>query len=403
MSMDGGMYRMRDAHKRMKRSEETAHPVTDEEMDVSEHERTLGDIMQNKKEQDKFLNRFCSDEDPAMTQQITTALESNTLLNPDQDKFLSKMLGRYNLRTAELEQIREMLTPEEMMRIGENDPRIQRVIDKIGPEKAAELFGKEFEELALSDGRQFNKLVKQMRQVHGVESGVGQELDEYVRQQLTQFGIREESYWEATKTGMTVETENNLRRLARENLTIFGSAIESLKDRSPFMRAMFGDSRSIHLMKNFENQTEVLQSLDKYRKAIGRVLQGTLTPEVNMAIQKAMLEGGEVREKKIENNVTSLQDYQGVKNDANPDPDATKARWEKYKPQELARRKIKNLGSLSAVDRGRVEDEMKTDFANKELERRKGYRAGAAFAALLGLLFATGPQTEDEVKNLLTF
>jgi hypothetical protein len=387
----------------MKRSEETIHPVTGEEMDVSEHERTLGDIMQNKGEQDKFLNRFCNDEDPAVTKQIVAALESNTLLNPDQDKFLSKMLGKYNLRTAELEQVREMLTPEEMIRIGENDPRIQRVIDKIGPEKAADLFSKEFENLALSDGSKFKKMIKQMREVHGIETGVGSALYQHIRNDLTRFGIREEQYWEATKSGTTAETQENLKRLAAENMTIFGRAISSLKDRSPFMRAMFGDSRATHLMKNFEDQTEVLKDLDKFRKAIGRVLQGTLTPDVELAIQKAMQEGGEVKEKKIENNVTSLQDYQGVKNDANPDPDATKARWEKYKPQELARRKIKNLGSLSATDRTRVEEEMKTDFANKELERRKGYRGGAAFAALLSVLFSTGPQTEDDVKNLLTF
>src|SRR5665213_1649018 len=153
-------YRMRDAHKRMKQSEEMVHPVTDGEMELGEHDRTLSQIMQDKKEQNRFINRFCFEKDPERTKEIVETLAAGTLLTAEQDTFLEKVHGEYNLRRAEIEQIREMLTPEEMQRIAGLDPRIQEVMGKIGPEKTVGLLGKEFEDLAMSDSSAFKKVVR---------------------------------------------------------------------------------------------------------------------------------------------------------------------------------------------------------------------------------------------------
>jgi len=385
-------YRMRDAHKRMKQSEEMVHPVTDGEMELGEHDRTLSQIMQDKKEQNRFINRFCFEKDPERTKEIVETLAAGTLLTAEQDTFLEKVHGEYNLRRAEIEQIREMLTPEEMQRIAGLDPRIQEVMGKIGPEKTVGLLGKEFEDLAMSDSSAFKKVVKNMRLVADLRSNPKMaEFNRHVQDTLRNYGIREEKYWEATVSGTTSETQGNLDKLVKEQYGWFKKAVDYVSSGALSHR---GGSR---LYKNFEGQTEALETGDKYLKAVGKVLQGTLTPGVREAIQKVMMEGGEVKEKKVEDNVTTIEEYKRIKESADLTPASIKSRYERYEKAELAKRK------LSIKDRSKfraVLSDIEDTFCEEETDRNdsRKYRASGIFGALLAMLF--GPsRSRKEVKD----
>ncbi|HEV3245484.1 MAG TPA: hypothetical protein VG102_03930 [Candidatus Paceibacterota bacterium] len=395
MSLDN-LYRMRDAHKRMKKSEETVHPVTDEEMDLGEHDRTLADIFQpnNKKEQDKFINRFCYEEDPKMAKEIAEALADEHLLTPEQDAFLSKMLPQYNLRTAQVEQLQERMTPEMMAHMGSNDPRIQEVIDKIGPEKAAKLFAGEFDELAMSDKKKFKKIVAEMREIHDLETHeITANLNARVMENLQRFGISEEEYWRATKSGLTAETKTNLQKLADESVGWFKRALG------------FSKRGADELYRNFADQSEILKECDRHMKGIGRVLQGTLTADVRLAIQKAMLEGGEVKDKKETHTVETIQDYRRAKEDSDPNPAAIKERYRKFEEAELKKRKItpKDLAAFKAVPGNKkLFDGIEDAFVKEEATKRFGYKAIGALASLLSVLFGsatTMPDIERDVRN----
>lgn len=379
------MYRMREAHKRMKASEEAVHPVTDEEMELGEHDRTLSQIMQDKKEQDRFINRFCFEKDPDMTKGVVESLAAGTLLTPEQDKFLEKVHGEYNLRRAEIEQVREMLTPEEMQRIADLDPRIQQVMGKIGPEKTVELLGKEFEDLAMSDSAAFKKVVKNLRLTADLRSNEKMgEFDRHVQDTLRRYGIKEEKYWEATTSGRTSETQANLDALVAEQYGWFKKAIDFASGGKLSRRA------GTKLYRNFEDQTVALETGDKYLKAVGKVLQGTLTSDVRLAIQKAMMEGGEVKEKKAENNIQTIADYKTVKQDM----DMLQPRWEQFQKDEIKRLGIKDISRQPDALDG-----MKDRFSDQEMQKQRQYRASGALGALLAFLFGT--RSRDDIKNSL--
>ena len=392
MNMEN-MYKMRNAHKEMKNAEGTLHPVTGEKMELGEHDRSLADIFQDKKEQDTFLNRFIYNKDPDMGKDIAESLAAGTHLTPEQDKFLEKMRGAYNLRRAEIEKVQELLTPEEIQRVADTDPRIQEIVGKIGAEKAAELLGREFGDLGMSDEKNFKKMVKNMRHIQEIRtSDLAAQLDKDVQGALRSHNISEEKYFEATKSGLTSDTQENLRKLVAEDFGWFRKTIDFVGGGKLSMKG----ARQVYT--NFEEQMAFLKECDKHLKVVGKVLQGTLTPEVRMAMQKYLLEGGDIGEKKEKNDVLTVQDYRQLKENADPDPAVLKSRWDTYKTAELGRRGIKDITKQPVAA-----EEIKNAFANKELRQRQS-KAGGVLAALITLLFSSvAGQSKDDIKSSLTF
>jgi len=390
MNMEN-MYRMRAAHKEIKETGETLHPVTGEEMELGEHDRTLDQIFQDKKEQDRFLNRFLYDKDADKAKDVVETLASGTMLSQEQNAFLEKSRLEYNVRRAEIEKVCEMLTPEELLHIAGTDPRIQEVIGKIGPEKTAALLTKEFEDLAISDAKSLKKMIKNLRDVTEIRTSVdAAELERHVQSSLLSRNISEEKYWQATSSGLTGETRENLRKLVAEDFGWFRKSLDFVANHK------LSQKGSQHLYKNFEHQQEFLKECDKHLKVVGKVLRGTLTPDVSMAMQKYMLEGGELKDKKPEDNVTTIADYRRMKEEASPAPIDIKARYEAYKAAEIKRLKITDTSKQSAAIQG-----INDTFANNELANRKKYRARGVIGALIAMLFGSGPQTKDDIKNVI--
>jgi hypothetical protein len=307
---------------------------------------------------------------------------------------LKKNRVEYNLRRAEIEKVQEMLTPEEIQHIADTDPRIQEIVGKIGPEKASELLGKEFADLAMSDVKSFNTTVKNLKDVHERRTGEdAARLERRTQEQLIKYGISDEKYWEATRSGTTLTTKDNLSQLARENYGWFEKSVDFATGGGLSHRA------GRKMFENFEGQTRFLAECDKHLKVIGGVLQGTLTPDVRMAILKYMIEGGEIKDKKVKNNVTTVQDYRSLQNEF--DTVSRQQRWETYKKSELARRRIVDITRQPAAA-----DEIRETFAKREFgmedKKRRETRAGSLLLALVMLLFAH-PKTKDDIKSSLNF
>ncbi len=386
------MYRMRAAHKEMQEEEKTAHPVTEEAMELGEYDRTLAEILGDRDEQDKFLNKFLWAKDPDKAKDIVDSLAENTVLSPEQDKFLEQARVEFNLRSAEIEQVQEML-PAELVHLKDIDPRIAQVIGKVGPDEAAEVLGAEFADLALSDPKVFKKMVGQMRHLREIRtSKEAAQREEDLTHMLAEFGIKEEDYWNATRSsagmtsGVTGETRDQLGKLVFDNYGWFKKTLDVISS------GHFSANATRDLVANFEDQQRLLAECDKHMKVVGKVLQGTLTPEVRLMFQKAMTEGGLVKDKKVENNVKTIQDYRQVKNAFEP-ADMQK-RWEEYKRAELKRRNITDITKQPVAA-----ENIKNSFAQKELDQQKGFRAGGILAALIALLFGT----KDDIKNTLKF
>ena len=195
-------------------------------MELGANDRTLQQILQDEHEHDLFVNRFLYDRDPDQAKEIVDALADRTLLTPEHEKFLEKTRVEYNRRRAEVQKVQEMFDEEHIKRIAEVDPRIQEIIGQIGAQKATELIDEQFEELAIADGKTFDKIVKSLqsiKEIHGAEITIG--LDRHVKETLQQYGISETKYFEATKPGETFETQRNLSKLVAEQYPWYKKAI----------------------------------------------------------------------------------------------------------------------------------------------------------------------------------
>ncbi len=388
MALDNNLFRMKDAHKRLQQKEDITHPVTDEEMKLGEHDRTLTDILDNDRTQDLFLNKFCYEQDSAMAKDIVESLASDTVLTAKQTTFLEKMREDFNMRTAEVEKLQEIL-PNMIGRIAENDPRIKEVVGKIGPEKAAELLGAEFILLAMSNTKQFRKTVKELRDLHDLETNpLTAHLERSVQESLRKYGISEEQYWEATQGGQNAATKDSLDTLAREQMGFFSKAIDSAT--GYVTGRSISNRRGAEMYQNYVDQSNVIEAADKHMKALGRILQGTLNKDVNLAIQRAMLTNTEVDENRSKDNLTTITQYNAIKEEV-----ATiQPRWEKFRDSEAQRLSIKNLSSQPAAL-----ESMKDRFAAQEFQKQNEYRPSGVFIALLAFLFGT--RSKDDIKSSL--
>jgi len=361
-------------------------------LELGANDRTLQQILQDEHEHDLFVNRFLYDRDPDQAKEIVDALADRTLLTAKHEKFLEKTRVEYNRRRAEVQKVQEMFDEEHIKRIAEVDPRIQEIIGQIGAQKATELIDEQFEELAIADGKTFDKIVKSLqsiKEIHGAEITIG--LDRHVKETLQQYGISETKYFEATKPGETFETQRNLSKLVAEQYPWYKKAI----DFGGWLSGRAGEK----LYSNFEDQMTFLKECDKHFGAIGKMLQGTLNGDVRLAIQKYMLEGGSIREKSKEDTIRTIEDYRSVK--AALDPAGRPQRWEEYKKAELQRRNIKDISKQPAL-----QEQIKETFANREFksQNQNRYKASGVIAALIALLFAAlGPATKKDIKNSLAF
>jgi len=146
------------------------------------------------------------------------------------------------------------------------------------------------------------------------------------------------------------------------------------------------------LYANYEEQQRLLAECDVHRQVIGEFLRGTINTDVRLAIQKFLVEGGSIKEKKIENNVSTIVEYRTVKEEFN----TLQPRWETFKAAEIKRRNITNIAGQPAVL-----ETMKNQFAEAEMRKRAGYKAAGALATLITFMFSSGPNTKDDIKSVL--
>jgi hypothetical protein len=387
MSVMDSLERIRLGHKKLREKPDVMHPVTDEEADFSEHNRSLGDIMADKDEHALFLS-FLGQQKGEQAKEIVEALSKKELLTEKDDKWLEDKRKAYNMRRFEAEKVEEMLTPETIQQIAELDPRIKLVVGKIGPERAEVFLGKEFGRLAIEDTTKFNAMVRHLRGLKEIKTNpLKAALEREFQVQLLKYGISEETYIDATQDGVSVKTQEALSRAAAEQYGIFRKSVDWVTRGALSHRA----GRAMYM--TFQEQKKFMDEIDTCMKGIGKVLAATLNADTRMAIQKAMLEGGDPEEKKERFNVNTIAEYAQAKQSLES-VDLQK-RWKEFQAAEIKRRNVKDLSKQP-----HLVEELKENFAAQELDRQKKLKGKGVLGMLLAALFAF--VTKDSIKSSLT-
>ena len=207
---------MRDAHEETKQKEILKHPVTGEDIELGEHDRTLADILHDQKEQERFLNKYLFDRKPIQAQEIADSLASGTALDAKQIQLLENTRVAYNLDRKRVELVAELLTSGELQRVAGIDPRIKEIVGQVGAENAAELMRAYVQDFALSDRKSFDKIVRAHKAMHDISTGTeAKDFDARLGALLADYKIPEQSFFEATRPGVhAAQTQENLRKLA---------------------------------------------------------------------------------------------------------------------------------------------------------------------------------------------
>ncbi len=376
--------RMR-AHRKKLDADEVLHPISGEESALGEHERTLGEIFADKEQQNLFLNKFLFEQDSTRAQEIADALADDHVLTDKQDKWMESQRKAFNMRSFEVEQVKEMLQGSDMEHLADLNPNIRLILGKIGKEKAAEFLGNEFGQLAFADSKAFKKMLGAMKGIHTIDtrrSSLALERD--FRDQLFTYGISENDYFDATLGGTTIQTKDNLAELANAQYGIFKRAADFVSGGALSHRA------GKKLFQTFEQQKQLMDETDGYVKSVGKVLALTLNQDTRLALQKYMVEGGELEDKKEKDGVNTISEYRAAREQM--DPVDVQKRYEQYRDAELKKRNIKNIAAQP-----HVLDDIKQKFASQEYKKQGQNKARGLFGILMAMIF----RTEDEIKNSL--
>jgi hypothetical protein len=393
---------MRADQEAAKKREAVRNPLADEPLELDENDRSLAEILQDQRLHNLFVNHFLGSQGDQMAKDIVQVLADKTPTTQEQDKFLEKARKGFNQRLTEMERVRDALSDEEIGLIAHENPDVQLIVGKIGVEKAAQLLHWQLEELACSDGPAFRKITRAMRTVHDMRKSEGtQNLESRISSALERYGLTDQQYSEATassmnmRRGVSTETRTRFRELAREQLGFFRSAWNFVSGGS------VEKARARHLSRTFEEQRVLLRECDRHLKNVGELLVGTVHPDMKAALQRVMLEGGEIRTGPEQNGMASIAQFREARDTQHGWEAKRIERYRQFKAQEEERLKKEMKHSTGA--RGRWQqmnltnaayDGIRDRFADREYAAQQSAKGRGLLAQLFDWLFKKRPRAD---------
>lgn len=367
-------------------------PLSGEHMDIGAHERTASEIWQDEKEQPLFAD-FLKEKSTARAKSLLGNLVEKKALTPAQEDFLEESRKEFNTRRAETERLRTSFTVEHVRDIASTNKTISQMIGKIGAEAARDLLMDQVEKLAFSDEAKFKKITESMKQAHAIEHGArANSIDARVNAALTRMGITEKSYAGAVESsmglaaGVTYQTEAQLRLLAKRHM----GTLMTIAD--IFSLNAVSDSRAQQAIRAFEVQRDLLRSRNVHLADIATVLKATITPEMRLAMQKVMIEGGSM-DKVPDTNVDTIAQMRSAKEDLSDD--ARKKRF-----ADALRAESKKLKKAPRSFLPAEKDTFLDRFANSEDELQNKKKGRGVFATLLALIFKSKADIRTHAETL---
>jgi len=393
MGLDAARDKQRDAE----RKAEITNPLTGEPLESDALNKTVGELFDKGRTEDLFVNYYLENQNPKMAADIMLKHRSGKQLTDKEDKWLVTAGLKFNLLRATTESMKEALAGDETLdMIAQADPRIERIIAKHGKEKTAKLLVSKLDEKTAEDPKLLKQLIDNVKAAQEIANGPrARSADQVARWTLSTYNIPEDKYFEAAassltlKTGVTPETRKAFEKMVQENL----SGLALVKDFFGFGTKEIR-KRADQLEKRLETQRNLLHERDKHLAKVGSLMRGTLDPDINLAMQKALFEGGEiVHEDKRDLKTTAdvervAKSYEG---------DELKEEWKKSMVkdptmQALFARYKNKLSRIPQADR----DAFSERFATEMVARQKKHSGGGILLAVLKFLL---PKKSDIKKQ----
>ncbi|KKW19301.1 MAG: hypothetical protein UY63_C0017G0078 [Parcubacteria group bacterium GW2011_GWA2_51_10] len=351
-------------------------PITDEPIELGEHDRKMSDILDNGSEEDRFLQYLGSFKSAGAAKLAHALMERATLSTTDK-ALLDGVLLKYNPDRARIEKVQDAIDDDEMFEeILRLSPRIRQVTRQADKEQIVEIFKAEIERLGLKNQQPFAKLVKQLKTVHQtLERPDVASINDSIADALAKSGVAADKYDEILTSGVTASTRAEFTKAAAEQMTTWESMTNF------FFK--YADKRGSALYGTALEKERLTAECDRYIKMVANTLARTITPEIQQKIDRYEIYGEEI---KLDNrNVKTLRDMKNTQTQVSSrrEQQARESRYRQYRAEEA--RKIGK--AANALDPGEI-DTIRNGFAAQESEElNKRHRGSGILAALLSLLF----------------
>lgn len=320
--------------------------------------KTLADILKSPSES-AMLGKFM---EVANDHELAGRLATGDLNEEDLEK-LEEYRENNVEKLAQVESLDASFTPEYMKEFGEQSPEFQKLLNLVGPEKAANALKSQLREVVATDPERFSAMHTSLLSLSEYKSGKMKDLEDKIRDQLKDYktNIKDEDFQTVMAINDPAERSVELRKKVRGSFGIFRKAADYVSF------GKFSKPAAEELSKNKKLMDDAIQDLDGHIEDLGSSLNTMISKngEVRKAFARELI--NEKTPKK-----TPEKGFEGIKNEAKELDNA----WVSYRSEQ-------KYESATPADRSNIEDsfraKMKTEHAAKPAKKGIFARLWASF------------------------
>lgn len=382
----------------LNRRNQIENPLGEGTIPLGENDRTLPQIYRDRNLHDLFFGSHIHTINPTMAQEIALALAENptVLWTPEQNTFLENARQSFNRQMTLANVAREAISEQEIRRMAGRDPRLQELLNRTeNIADARRVMLSELNKVAIQNPVQFQRVIDNLRAARTLQSGEdAQRAAAAVTEQLAHHGITEDEYRNAMGASinadhLTDETRTALWNTMRERM----SALARVGSFLSF--GWVANRRFRDLEGAVTSEHDFFHQKQEHMRDIGIVLHSTLDPDMLVAVQTALRDGGrpEVRD---ERTVKTLPEYIALR-EREKNEHTAEARLNRF--QEKLRAESVRLSKRPSEFSVEEQNAFNNSFIGDEERTHQKPKATGLFAALVKLLFPSRSDMESETEG----
>lgn len=329
--------------------------------------KTLADILKNPSES-AMLGRFM---EVANDHELAGRLATGELNEEDLEKLEEYRQNNVE-KLAQVESLDASFTPEYMKEFGEQSPEFKKLLNLVGPEKAANALKSQLREVVASDPERFATMHASLESLSEYKSGKMKDLENNIREQFKNHktNIKDEDFQAVMSINDPAERSAELQKKVRGSFGLFRKAADYVSF------GKFSKPAAEELAKNKNLMDSTIQGLDGHIEDLGSSLNAMISKndEVRKAFAKELI--NEKTSKK-----TPETGFEGIKSEAKELDNA----WTSYRREQ-------NYETADPAARKNIEDTFRSTMKAERLTKptKKGI-----FARLWASFFNTAVDKKE--------
>ena len=301
---------------------------------------TLAEVLQDQKHSELFGKLLAENGNEVLAKKMAEGKleQADIAILEEQRKIFSEKI-------TQAEKIEESITEESIIGFARTNPDFQKIVNLVGPEKAAKVIQSQLKELSITDEARFKTIVKKIEAHDKLKNGKYKEINDQVEKLLSSKNITSKEYLDVLAIEDVAKKEKALQQLAKK---YGGRWFKKLN------QDLLTDLKNSEI--SIEEQVRLLGNKEK---TIGTALFATISE--NEAVRKSMF-SELVNEKTPEAPKGGLLEAKkGAFNEADFD-----VAWEEYKNK-------KRFSKKSPADQKIIKDAFVSDQQEEYREKNEGH------------------------------